>query len=200
MAAANDVPTVDDTTLAGLLLTGDPPPVLASFAPDAPILTVGSLSKLTWPGLRIGWIRAPAARLAAIAAAKKAVDLGTSVVSQTIAVRLVAGLAQATARRRQSLLESLDCTEKLLREQLPQWQWHRPDGGYLLWISLPAGDGTGFATTARQHGVPVMPGWQSSPNNTHTDRIRLCYGHPPDLLRHAIPRLAQAWHSYLGEI
>jgi DNA-binding transcriptional MocR family regulator len=198
VAAAHDVPIVDDTTLAGLRLAGDPPPVLASFAPTAPILTVGSLSKLTWPGLRIGWIRVPDRQLAAVAAVKKALDLGTSVVSQVIAARLVAGLPEAAARRRERLLESLDCIEKLLRDQLPEWRWHRPDGGYLLWIALPAGDGAGFAAVAQRYGVPVLPGWLSSPNNTHTDRIRLCYSHPPELLRQAVPRLAQAWRAYLS--
>jgi DNA-binding transcriptional MocR family regulator len=148
--------------------------------------------------LRIGWIRVPDSQLAAVASVKKALDLGTSVVSQVIAARLVAGLPEAAARRRESLRQSLDCMEKLLRDQLPEWRWRRPDGGYLLWIALPAGDGAGFSVVAREHGVPVLPGWLSSPNNTHTDRIRLCYSHPPELLRQAVPRLAQAWRRYLG--
>lgn len=198
VAAAHAMPMIDDTTLAGLTLAGDPPPVLASFAPAAPILTVGSLSKLTWPGLRIGWIRVPGSQLAAVASVKKALDLGTSVVSQVLAARLVAGLPEAAARRRESLRQSLDCIEKLLRDQLPEWRWRRPDGGYLLWVALPAGDGAGFAIAAAEHGVPVLPGWLSSPNNTHTDRIRLCYAHPPELLRQAVPRLAAAWRTYVS--
>lgn len=192
VAGAYGVPLVDDTTLAGLAFDNEPPP-LASFAPDAPILTVGSLSKLAWPGLRIGWIRGT---LPAVGVTKNAVDLGTSVASQLIALRLVDALPAAKLRRRARLLESLECIEVLLREQLPEWRWRRPEGGYLLWISLPSGDGAEFAAVARRFGVPVAPGWLSSPNNTYTERIRLCYAQPPELLRSAIPRLAEAWQTY----
>ncbi|WP_163511537.1 PLP-dependent aminotransferase family protein [Fodinicola acaciae] len=194
VAGAYGVPLIDDTTLAGLAFE-DEPPVLASFAVDAPILTIGSVSKLAWPGLRIGWIRGS---LPAVEMTKKAADLGTSVVSQLIALRLIDGLPAAKLRRRARLLESLDCVETLLRAHLPEWRWRRPDGGYLLWITLPTGDGAGFAAVARRFGVPVAPGWLSSPNNTYADRVRLCYAHPPDRLRAAIPRLAEAWRAYAG--
>ena len=59
MVSEFGVTVVDDRTMADLILEGSPPPPLAAFAPDQPILTIGSLSKLVWPGLRVGWIRAP---------------------------------------------------------------------------------------------------------------------------------------------
>ena len=52
------VMTIDDLTLAELDHRGSAPPPLAALAPDAPIISVGSLSKVFWGGLRIGWVRA----------------------------------------------------------------------------------------------------------------------------------------------
>ena len=42
------IPIVEDNTLADLSLSAAPPPPIASFDPAAPILTIGSLSKLFW--------------------------------------------------------------------------------------------------------------------------------------------------------
>ena len=42
--------------LAELALGCEPPPPLAAYGRDAPIVSIGSLSKLFWAGLRVGWI------------------------------------------------------------------------------------------------------------------------------------------------
>src|SRR5262249_9002937 len=52
------VPILEDNPLADLSLSTTPPPPIAAFDVAAPVLTIGSLSKLFWGGLRIGWIRA----------------------------------------------------------------------------------------------------------------------------------------------
>ena len=54
------------------------PPPLAALASRLPnVVTVGSLSKTYWGGLRTGWVRAPAGIIARLAAAKAAADLGS---------------------------------------------------------------------------------------------------------------------------
>ena len=90
LAEETGVPVLEDNTLAELSLGADPPPALAAFAPKARILTVGSLSKLFWGGLRIGWIRASEEMLARIARLKIIADLGGSLLSQLAAVKLLA--------------------------------------------------------------------------------------------------------------
>ena len=76
------VPVIDDGTLADLVLDGAPPPLIARFAPAAPVLTIGSLSKLMWPGLRIGWVRAPEPIVERLARLKSANDLGSPLLTQ----------------------------------------------------------------------------------------------------------------------
>ena len=78
-------------TLAELPL-GDnpPPPPLAALAPRQPnLVSVGSLSKLYWGGLRTGWVSASAGLIARVAAAKAAADLGSAAFPQAIAAALL---------------------------------------------------------------------------------------------------------------
>jgi len=40
------VPLIDDRTIADIRFDGTLPPPIAAYAPDAPVLTIGSLSKV----------------------------------------------------------------------------------------------------------------------------------------------------------
>ena len=90
-AAHPDTLFVDDMTLTELPL-GDnpPPPPLAAFGPRQPnLVSVGSLSKLYWGGLRTGWISASPGLIARVAAAKAAADLGSAAFPQAITAALL---------------------------------------------------------------------------------------------------------------
>jgi DNA-binding transcriptional MocR family regulator len=54
---ATKTPIVEDRVLADLPLNGQAPPTpLAALRPNAAVTTIGSISKVLWGGLRIGWI------------------------------------------------------------------------------------------------------------------------------------------------
>jgi DNA-binding transcriptional MocR family regulator len=56
-AAAAGIPLIDDEVLSDLAFPGvQVPPPLAAYADG--VISVGSLSKSIWGGLRIGWVRA----------------------------------------------------------------------------------------------------------------------------------------------
>ncbi len=76
------IPVIDDGVLAEMALDGPTPPWIAAYAPSAPVLTIGSLSKLAWPGLRAGWVRAPEPIIERLARLKSANDLGSPLVTQ----------------------------------------------------------------------------------------------------------------------
>ena len=53
------------------------------------VITVGSLSKIAWGGLRIGWIRASRPDIDRLVAAKIVADHSSSLITQAIAVRVL---------------------------------------------------------------------------------------------------------------
>jgi DNA-binding transcriptional MocR family regulator len=196
LATGLDLPLVDDMVMAGVWLDRPPPPPLASFDPEAPVLTVGSLSKLFWGGLRLGWIRAPEHLVPAIARLKAVADLGTSVVSQALGAALLGRAEEIAALRRSQLASNLALLESLLEDLLPRWSWERPAGGVTLWVRLPYGEAEEFAQLAARHGVLALPGDVASAAGDHRDRLRIPLLRDPADLEEGVRRLAAAWSSY----
>src|SRR5262249_22547711 len=83
--------TIIDETMTEVWLDQPvPPPVAAAMTTRRDVvLTVGSMSKAFWGGLRIGWIRAERSTLATIAALRPRIDMGTAIVEQLAAAKLL---------------------------------------------------------------------------------------------------------------
>jgi DNA-binding transcriptional MocR family regulator len=202
LGRASGVPLIEDDTLAELALNGEPAPLpVAAYARDAQIASIGSLSKLFWAGLRIGWIRAPRPMIAQLGRLKAVADLGTSLVSQAIAVNLLAaGRDHVEQSRRRELAGRLDHLEDLLGRLLPSWTWRRPEGGLSLWVRLPDGSSAELAQFASRHGVLIAPGEVMSATGRFDGFARLPFDHPEQTLDVGIARLASAWQAYQGEL
>jgi DNA-binding transcriptional MocR family regulator len=192
------LPIVEDNTLADLALSARPPVPIAAFERDAPILTIGSLSKLFWGGLRIGWIRAAEEILLRMTRLKIMADLGGSLIGQLVAVRLLAEAERVRAARRREMRERLERLTGLLSKHLPEWTWIEPAGGLSLWVKLPRGDASTFAQVALRHGVAVVPGTLASPSGGFGDRLRMPFVLEAAPMREGVERLARAWDAYAG--
>ncbi len=197
-SAERQVPILEDNTLADLSLGPRPPAPIASFDAAAPILTVGSLSKLFWGGLRIGWIRGSEDILARITRLKIMADLGGSLVGQLVALRLLGHAEAVKARRRREMRERLGRLTTLLSRHLPDWTWAPPAGGLSLWVKLPRGDAGAFAQLALRHGVAVVPGPLTSPSGGCADQLRLPFVLEAKPMREGVQRLARSWEAYGG--
>jgi DNA-binding transcriptional MocR family regulator len=195
-ARMSGVPIIEDNTLAELALVAEPPLSLAAFGRDAPIVSIGSLSKLFWAGLRVGWIRAHRSTIAQLGRLKAVADLGTSLFSQAIAVNLFDEVDRIRALRRRELIARLGLLEELLQSLLPDWSWRQPAGGVSVWARLPIGSSTELAQIANRQGVLIAPGSVMSPTGRFDEFIRLPFDHEPDSLREGIRRLASAWRTY----
>jgi DNA-binding transcriptional MocR family regulator len=211
-AAHPDTLFVDDMTLAELPLGDHPvPPPLAALDPGQPnLVSVGSLSKLYWGGLRTGWIRASTGLIARVAAAKAAADLGSAAFPQAIAAALLNDEHDDIVKwRREWLRARHDALTGALRSALPEWTWPEPDGGLTLWVRLPwPADSGAFAQAALRHGVAVVPGRLLSAHagaaggSTASDGregsgraseyLRLAFTQPPDVLARSAVALARA--------
>ena len=198
LALVSGVPLVEDNALEHIPLAVDPPPAVAAHGPpDAPILTIGSFSKLAWGGLRVGWIRGPAPLIRRLGDVKARTDLGTPMFDQAVAAWLLDRVDRMREDRRAELRSSLELVTGLLRRDLPEWQWREPDGGPALWIRLSGGaNSTQYAQVALRHGVEVIPGDVMSPTGDHADYFRLPYTLPHDMLETVMRRLAGAWGAY----
>jgi DNA-binding transcriptional MocR family regulator len=195
LVGSEQVVIVDDSSLSGTVFDRPAvPPALGSYPR---LITVGSTSKLFWGGLRLGWIRAAPQVVSRLAQVRGVTDLGSSVVTQEIALRLFDHTDAATAERRLQLPAGLATLTALLAEHLPGWTWQQPAGGASLWVRLPQGDATHFAQVAQRYGVAVLPGAVFSAEGRGDDHTRLPYALPAELLRSGIARLGQAWHAYV---
>src|SRR5580700_9233976 len=193
-ARHHDVTFVDDMTVAELPLApgadaGPQPPPLAALAPRLPnVVTVGSLSKTYWGGLRTGWVRAPEGIISRLAAAKSAADLGTAPVQQGLIAALVRtrheeiiGYRVRWARERYAAVAAA------LTAFLPGWTWTAPSGGLTIWARRPGdADSGGFAQAALRRGVAVVPGRLLSVSAERSPWLRIAFALSPDDLTTAV--------------
>jgi len=195
-AAHPDTLFVDDMTLAELPLRDGPLPLpLAALSPQQPnLVSVGSLSKLYWGGLRTDWIRASAGLINRVAAAKAAADLGSAAFQQVLAAALLNGRHDDIVKWRAEWLRARhDALTGTLRIGLPDWTWPEPDGGLSLWVRLPGQTDSGaFAQAALRHGVAVVPGRLLSATGQASEYLRLAFTQPPQTLVSSVTALARA--------
>jgi DNA-binding transcriptional MocR family regulator len=193
------VPVIDDCTLADLSLEGSAPQPIAAYAPNAPLITLGTLSKSIGPGFRVGWARAPEPVIERLARIKTASDLSSPLLTQAIGARLLGAMDEVRRLRRVQLKPRRDLLAALLREQLPEWKFRVPSGGLFLWVELPHGDTREYAQTALRHGVLVLAGPVMSAAEQQTAFLRLPFLGDPETLRTGVRRLAAAWREYRSE-
>lgn len=195
----HQVTTIDDQTMLDLHVGGERPVPLAAISPTAPILTVGSLSKIFWAGLRIGWIRAPEPIIEHLSRLKAVVDMGSSLVTQALAARLLEHTGAVREVRHREITRSLDLLCDSLTRLLPDWTWTRPQGGLSFWAGLPGGTATEFAQVALLHGVSIVAGSALTVDGSADDHVRLQFVQDTESITLGVRRLAQAWESYAGQ-
>jgi DNA-binding transcriptional MocR family regulator len=182
-----------------LALDGRPmPKPVAVFAPDT--VTLGSTSKSFWGGLRVGWVRCPEGVLERLIEARVALDLGSPVLEQLVATRLLERREELWADQRARLREQRDALAAALQDRLPEWRFRLPRGGLTLWCELPgaavAGRGAiALVTEAERRGVIVSPGPVFAVDGGLDSFVRIPFTRPADELRQAVERLAEAWDA-----
>jgi len=197
-ARAGTVLVVDETT-AELRLDGPPlPPPLGSFGPPGAVITVGTMSKSAWGGIRVGWIRATARTVRELAATRATVDMASPVLDQLLAVELLARWDDVLASRRALLKDRRAALHAALREHAPEWSARRVHGGLSLWARLPSPNATTLAAAAAREGILVVPGPAFSVDGTFERHLRLPFSLPPEDLERAVARLAAVGAEVAG--
>lgn len=170
-------------------------PATPMAALDGSVVTVGSLSKPVWGGLRIGWLRATPDLVHRLAALRASIDLGGPVLDQLVAAQLFGNLDAIAADRVAELLPRRDALLAALARELPTWRSPVPQGGLSLWVELDAPLSTPLTMLAGQAGVVVVPGSRFGVDGTLERFLRLPYSLPADRLDEAVRRLAGVWRG-----
>ena len=162
------------------------------------VISVGSLSKSFWGGVRVGWLRVPATMVGDVVQARVALDLGVPPLEQLVAVELLRNGSDLLAHRRDQLRESRDATIDAINTHLPDWAPNAPTGGLNLWCRLPAPLSTALVPRAAKHGVALAAGPSFAPEGGLNHYMRIPYALPAHVLREAVERLAVAWQETLA--
>lgn len=179
VAAASDVPVLEDEFELELRFAGEPQPTLRSLDPRGLTATVRTFSKGLFPGIRLGWIHADPQLLGPLAAVKRFSDLDTSALLQAATVDFLrqGGLESHRARLCEQVARRHATAQEALATHLPEgFTWTRPEGGYVLWLQAPAGfDLSAWVRAAAEQGVRVSRGDLFFPaGHPATPGLRIC--------------------------
>ena len=197
LADRTGLAVIEDLTLADTALDDvELPPPVAAYASTPSVHTLGSVSKVLWAGLRVGWVRAPEAWTTRMLSTKTVADLGSPLLDQLVASHILQDYDQVLADRRATLAPRRDLLCDLLAQHLPSWEVQRPAGGLCVWTTLPDGNAVEFTEMARQHGVIVTPGPSLSVDDGNRRAVRLVFVRPEATITEGVHRLAAAWGRY----
>ena len=169
------------------------PTARAAAALDGAVVTLGSLSKPVWGGLRLGWVRASADVVRRLAVHRASIDVAGSALDQAVGTVLFRDLDAIVARRRAVLMPRRDALLAAISASLPAWQVASADGGLSLWAELDTPHGTPLTTLAAHHGVALVPGSRFGIDGTLERFLRLPFALPAERLDEAVRRIAAAW-------
>ncbi|MCD4852233.1 PLP-dependent aminotransferase family protein [Arthrobacter sp. AK01] len=189
-ATSSGTVLVVDETLRGLNLDDVRTAPMSAFSPA--VVSIGSLSKSHWAGLRTGWIRADEALIARFVATRTVMDLGGPVVEQLAAARLVRSFAEPLDARLEELRHNRDSLLGLLAEHLPEWEAERPRGGLTVWCRLPSPCSTALTVLAPDFGLRLAAGPRFGAGGAFEQYLRVPYTLPPEQLESAVRALRAA--------
>jgi DNA-binding transcriptional MocR family regulator len=169
------------------------PPACAAL--DRSVLSLGSVSKPIWGGIRVGWIRAETDLISQLAVVRARSDMSGSVLDQLVATEILRDPEASFELRRSQLRAGRAALLAALSEQLPQWQPTRPDGGLFSWVRLDEPGSTALTRRAEELGVLIAPGSRFASGGSLERYLRLPFSLAPDVLVEAVRRLAVAWST-----
>jgi 2-aminoadipate transaminase len=206
MAVKHNTLIVEDDPYGDLYFGDAPPPSLLNLSATVPgsrelLVHCGSLSKVLSPGLRVGWMIAPAELLAKATMCKQFSDAHTSTFAQATAAQyLKAGRMPATlAHVRKVYAERAQAMGDALRKELGDAiDFVQPQGGLFVWARLTGAggkvaDGNVLAKRAIEKGVAFVPGTPFFCANPDHATFRLSFATADaDKIREGVARLGQA--------
>jgi 2-aminoadipate transaminase len=179
LASRHQVPVVEDHIYARLHAREDRLPSLKQLDRSNVVIHIDSFAKVAFPGLRVGWIVAPAAAIERLRVVKQTTDIHTDQLAQgTLAEFVRRGMfSRHVARMRKVYASRLTALDEALRKHMPEeTRWTRPEGGMCLWLELPLGfDASELLIHSKERGVLFVPGRYFYAQNPLPNALRLAF-------------------------
>ncbi len=172
---------IEDDAYFDLRYGGENLPSIYSLDATGSVIYMGTLSKTMGPGMRLGWLVAPAEVIRRISALK--VDGGTNVFGAHVAADwLPEGLLPHVTRLRDVYHRRRDIMLAALDEHMPPGvTWTVPDGGFFIWVTLPQEiDTTRMHPQVRELGVEYLPGATCFADGSGANQLRLSFSFVED--------------------
>jgi 2-aminoadipate transaminase len=171
---------IENDIYSELRYHGKPLPTLKALDETGDTILLRSYSKVSFPGLRVGWIIAPRTVVARLADAKQLSDLHSDQLSQAILLRFAESgeLDRHMEKTRVAGAERLGALLRACRRHLPPGATYtRPEGGMNLWIELPAPlTAETLLRRAQERGVTFLPGRYFSVRSGDGRGMRISFG------------------------
>jgi 2-aminoadipate transaminase len=194
---------VENDIYGELRYEGEPAAPIKHLDETGDTILLRSFSKLTFPGLRVGWILGPKPLVARLAEAKQLADLHTDQLSQAALLRFVESgrLDAHRARVLPAGAERLKAVLQACERYLPAGTvFTRPQGGMNLWVRLPEPlDASELLAHAHRRGVSYLPGWYFEVSRRDPGGLRLCFAAlQPEKIRAGLAILGEIFSSELA--
>ena len=185
-AQARGVAVVEDAAYIALSYDGPTPPSLLEIEARAKggvdagrVLHCGTFSKTVAPGLRAGWIVAPAPVIRKLVLLKQACDLHSSSLAQMVLAEVMETVGAAHLERLRATYKSRRdaMLAGLERHMPPGVHWTQPAGGMFVWVTLAERlDGAALLEEAiRTERVAFVPGAAFYAADVRRNTLRLSF-------------------------
>ena len=177
LASLYRVPVVEDDIYGELRYEGSPLPSLKALDDRGIVIYLNSVSKIGFPGMRVGWVVAHRAVIDRLRIARQSQDFHTNLISQAALCELSSSglLTRHLKRVRKVYAERRNRLLSALERYFPEGtRWSRPAGGMNVWITLPRSiHASSILSEAAQLGVLFTPGEMFYGNSPQLNTMRL---------------------------
>lgn len=191
------VPTLEDRVAADLGFDRRHLPALDEHDTGGYGLIAGSVCKVVWPGLRLGWLRADAQVVNRLRSHKAVADMFTPAISQILGLAVLERYDDLVTRRLAQLRPAADLVVDTLRAELADWTHAPVRGGLSVWASLPDhASASALVQHAGRHGVLLASGRQFSALDADGPHIRIPFTADHVTLVEGLRRAVEAWRTF----